>query len=466
MSNRFTSLFESQKANQYHVANASVKERKAKLNALQKALLGSYKQKFRDALYADFKRHATENDLMEIFPVISEIKFAKKHLREWMGKNRVPTPMSLFGTSSWIHYEPKGVSLILSPWNFPIHLTLCPLVSAIAAGCTVIIKPSEMTPNCSKVLGELVAELFDKNEVALIEGGVEESTELLQLPFNHIYFTGSPQIGKIVMGAAAKNLTSVTLELGGKSPTIIHKSANIKTAAEKIAWGRFMNNGQTCLAPDYIMVDESVKEKFIDALKLAVEKLFGNNPKDSDSYCRIVNERHFGRLKIHLDDAVSKGGKIEIGGELNAQETYISPTVISNVTDDSLVLTEEIFGPILPIKTFKNNEELINFINSKEKALALYIYAKNRKFENFVIKNTRSGSSCINNNILQYTNHHLPFGGSNNSGIGKVHGIYGFQEFSNMRSVMKQYTFGALQLLFPPYNNLKQKLTDITIKWF
>lgn len=454
------------KANQYSVANATVKQRKAKLTALQKALLGSYKQKFRDALYADFKRHATENDLMEIFPVINEIKFAKKHLREWMGKNRVPTPMALLGTSSWIHYEPKGVSLILSPWNFPIHLTLCPLVSAIAAGCTAIIKPSEMTPNCSAVLGELVAELFDENEVALVEGGVEESTELLQLPFNHIYFTGSPQIGKIVMAAAAKNLTSVTLELGGKSPTIIHKSANIKVAAEKIAWGRFINNGQTCLAPDYIMVDESIKEKFVTALKMAIEKLFGDNPKDSDSYCRIVNNRHFGRLKSHIDDAISKGGKIEIGGEIDEKENYISPTVISNITDDSLVLTEEIFGPILPIKTFKDNEELLNYINSKEKALALYVYAKNRRFENFIIKNTRSGSTCINNNILQYTNHYLPFGGSNNSGIGKVHGVYGFQEFSNMRSVMKQHTFGALQLLFPPYNNFKQKLTDSTIKWF
>lgn len=463
--NKYVTIFESQQLNQYAIGNSTLKERKTKLNSLKKALQNKYKKKFHQALFADLKKPFIETDLTEIYPILGEIKFAKSNLREWMSKNRVPTPMALLGTSSWVKYESKGVCLIIAPWNYPMHLALSPLVSAIAAGNTVIIKPSEMTPNTSTVLAELIADLFDENEVALVQGGVDVSTSLLKLPFNHLYFTGSPAVGKIVMKAAAENLASVTLELGGKSPTIVDKTANIKDAAKKIAWGRFLNCGQTCIAPDYVLVDEEVKEKLINALKTAIVDLFSDDASTSKSYGRIVNGRHLERLKTYLEDAKSKGAKIEIGGNIIASENYIAPTVVSNISDDSLLLTEEIFGPILPIKSYNNVEEAVQYINSNEKSLALYIYSSSKKFENYIIDNTRAGSTCINNNVLQYTNHHLPFGGSNNSGIGKVHGFYGFQEFSNIRSVMKQHTFGAVQLLFPPYTNLKQRLADFTIKW-
>ena len=464
--NKFYDLFENQKANQFNVGNTTYKQRIQKLNALKKAVEVTYKDKIRQALYNDFKKPFTETDLTEIYPVIGEIKFAKSHLKSWIKRQKVDTPLALIGSSSWYIYEPKGVCLIISPWNFPLNLTFGPLVSAIAAGNTVILKPSEMTPNISKVMAEIVNDLFDENEVALIEGEVEVSQELLKLPFNHIFFTGSPAVGKLVMKTASEHLTSVTLELGGKSPTIIDETANLKSAAKKIAWGKFMNNGQTCIAPDYVLVKDVIKDKFISELKVQLQTFFTEDAFASDSLCRIVNERHFMRLEKHIEDAKSKEATIEIGGKTIALDNYIEPTIISNLSEDTSLLQEEIFGPILPIKTYKTLDEAIAYVNSKEKPLAVYMYSKSKRNTQKVIKNTRAGTTCINNNVVQYSNHNLPFGGSNNSGIGKAHGFFGFQEFSNMRSVMKQHTKGSIELLFPPYNKFKQKLVDLTIKWF
>ena len=464
--NKYSSLFNTQKENQFIVGNSTPKQRIQKLNALKKAIEFTYKDKIRQALFDDFKKPFTETDLTEIYPVISEIKFAKSNLKSWMKRQKVDTPLALIGWSSWYIYEPKGVCLIISPWNYPFNLTFGPLVSAIAAGNTVILKPSEITPNISKVMSEIVTDLFDENEIALVEGEVEVSQELLKLPFNHIFFTGSPQVGKLVMQAAAVHLTSVTLELGGKSPTIIDETVNLKATAKKIAWGKFLNNGQTCIAPDYVLIKDSIKEKFIGALNEQLKMFFTQDASTSDSICRIVNERHFDRLLQYIEDAKSKGATIEIGGKTDSEDNFIEPTVISNLSEDAFLMQEEIFGPILPIKTFSNLNEAVNYINAKEKPLALYMYSNHKKNIDLVIKNTRAGSTCINNNVVQYSNHNLPFGGSNNSGIGKAHGIFGFQEFSNMRSVMKQHTKGSVELLFPPYNNFKQKLVDLTIKWF
>ncbi|MBU2938368.1 aldehyde dehydrogenase family protein [Lacinutrix sp. C3R15] len=464
--NSYADLFIAQKANQFAIGNTSYKERVAKLNALKEALEFTFKDKIREALYADFKKPFTETDVTEIYPVIGEIKFAKRHLKTWMKRQKVDTPIALMGSSSWYVYEPKGVCLLISPWNFPLNLTFGPLVSAIAAGNTVIIKPSEMTPNISKVMAEIVADLFQENEIALVEGEVEVSQELLKLPFNHIFFTGSPQVGKIVMHAASKHLSSVTLELGGKSPTIIDETANLKAAAKKIAWGKFLNSGQTCIAPDYILIQDTVKKEFIAALKMQLKVFFTADASASHSLSRVVNTKHFNRLVAHLEDAISKNATIEIGGKTASEDNFIEPTVISNVPENASLLQDEIFGPILPIKTYKTIVEAIGYINSKEKPLALYVYSKSKKNTNTIIKNTRAGSTAINNNVLQYTNHNLPFGGTNNSGIGKAHGVFGFQEFSNMRSVLKQHTKGAIEFLFPPYTNLKQKLVDLTIKWF
>ena len=313
--NRYCDLFNSQKANQYNVGNTSYKQRFKKLNTLKKAVEITYRKRIQQALFDDFKKPFLETDLTEIYSVVSEIKFTKKYLKSWMKKQRVDTPFSLIGSSSWYKYEPKGVCLIISPWNFPLNLTFGPLVSAIAAGNTVILKPSEMTPNVSQVMAEIIKELFDENEVALVEGEVEVSQELLKLPFNHIFFTGSPNVGKIVMKSAAEHLSSVTLELGGKSPTIVDDTANLKSAVKKIAWGKFINSGQTCIAPDYLLIHESVKENFIKELKLQLKMFFTDDASKSDSICRVVNEKHFKRLIDHLEDAKSNKATIEIGGK-------------------------------------------------------------------------------------------------------------------------------------------------------
>ena len=464
--NKYWNLFKAQKDNQYIVGNTTYKQRIKKLNDLKNALEFTYRKRIQQALYDDFKKPFLETDLTEVYSIVSEIKFAKKHLRSWLKKQKVDTPFALIGSSSHYIYEPKGICLVISPWNFPLNLTFGPLVSAIAAGNTVILKPSEMTPHIAKVMADIVKDLFDENEVALLQGDVEVSKELLKLPFNHIFFTGSPNVGKIIMKSAAEHLTSVTLELGGKSPTIVDKSANIKAAAQKIAWGKFMNNGQICVSPDYLMIHEDIKEELVNELKRNINSFFSEDASSSDSYCRIVNQRHFKRLQGHLDNAKKLKAKIEMGGGTNSEDNFIQPTVISNLPEEASLLQEEIFGPILPIITFKKIDEAVNYINSKEKPLALYIYSKNNQVIKQVIDNTRAGSTCINNNVVQYSNHNLPFGGSNNSGIGKSHGFFGFQEFSNMRSVLKQHTKGSIELLFPPYNKLKQKIVNLTIKWF
>ena len=465
-SNKYFKLFNTQKENQYNIGNTTYKQRIKKINAIKNAVENTYREKIKQALFDDFKKPFTETDLTEIYPVVGEIKFVKSNLKSWMKRQKVDTPIALIGSSSWYKYEPKGVCLIISPWNFPLNLTFGPLASAIAAGNTVILKPSEMTPNISGVMAEIINDLFDDNEVALLEGEVQVAQELLQLPFNHIFFTGSPNVGKIVMKAAAEHLTSVTLELGGKSPTIIDETANLKTASKKITWGKFMNSGQTCIAPDYLLIHESKKDEFINEFKQQLKVFYTDDASSSDSISRVVNEKHFKRLINHLEDAKSNKATIEIGGRNNSEDNFIEPTVVSNLPEKASLLQDEIFGPILPIKTYKTTQEAVDYINSKEKPLALYIYSKSKKNTNYIINNTRAGSTCINNNVIQYSNHNLPFGGTNNSGIGKSHGIFGFQEFSNMRSVMKQHTKGSIEFLFPPYNKFKQKLTDFTIRWF
>jgi aldehyde dehydrogenase (NAD+) len=458
-------IFDLQQKNQFKIANTSASQRYAKLEKLHKAVL-KYRNDIKDALYKDFRKHPSEVDLTEIYPVTSELKHTKSHLNKWMRKHKVSTPISMLGSSSYIKYEPKGVVLIIAPWNFPLNLTFGPLVSAIAAGNTVMVKPSENTPYISALMKKMIEELFEENEVAVLEGGIATSQALLALPFNHTFFTGAPHIGKIVMAAASKHLTSVTLELGGKSPTIVDETANIDTAARRIAWGKFMNNGQICIAPDYLFVHESKKEAFITAVKKYLKTFYTENALDEKSYNRIVNNRHFERVKSYIDDAMEKGAKIEIGGNFDEDQDYISPTVMTNVSKTSSLMTEEIFGPVLPVFGFTDLQEVIDEINSKEKPLALYIYSNSGKNTNRIIENTRAGGTCINHNAVHFFNTNLPFGGSNNSGIGKSHGWYGFEAFSNARGVLKQHVPNALDMLMPPYNNFKQKLIDLTIKYF
>ena len=462
-------LFKSQNLTSLRWRTSSGIERIERLKRIRD-WIKDHQQAIRNALMSDFGKPEAETDLSEIFPVTAEINHSINNLKKWMKPNSVSTPLPMLGTSSKIYFEPKGTSLIISPWNYPFNLTIGPLISALSAGCTAIIKPSEMTPHTSELVSQMIYELFEPSEVAVVLGEVEVSTELLKLPFDHIFFTGSPAVGKIVMKAAAENLTSVTLELGGKSPVILNEDADLKDAAEKVIWGKYVNCGQTCIAPDYILVPEARLETLIMEMKVALQKMY--DPKyegieNSPDMARIVNQKHFQRLTRTIEDAISKGAKIEFGGKSNPNTRYIDPTILTHVNDDMLVMQEEIFGPIFPIMTYKSLEEAIAYVNSKPKPLALYYFGSNSEQSTKVIQETSSGNSVINDCVLHFLHLGLPFGGVNNSGIGKAHGYYGFLAFSNEKGVLKQRVgLNNVTLLRPPYGIKAKQIIASLIKWF
>jgi len=459
-------IFRLQKNNQQKIADSTARDRIKKLDRLFDAIL-KYRTEIQESLYKDFRKHPSEVDIAEIYKITTDIKHMRSHLAKWMRPRKVGTPMSQIGSSSYIHYEPKGVVLIISPWNFPFSLTFGPMIAAISAGNCIVLKPSEYTPHASAMMKKIITELFDEVEVALIEGDVEVSTELLKLPFNHIFFTGAPEIGKVVMKAAAEHLASVTLELGGKSPTIVDETANLKTAAQRIAFAKWVNNGQICIAPDYVFVHQSVAEEFLNNLKVTLKSYYGDDASASESYNRIVNNKHFNRVKGYFQDALSKGAVVEYGGKTDSAQDYFSPTIMTNIPEDSDLWEKEIFGPILPFIIYTDLQEVIDKINAKEKPLALYIYSSNNKHVDRIINNTRAGATCVNHSAIHFYNNNLPFGGSNNSGIGKGNGFFGFEEFSNPRAVLKQWSpISGLDMMSPPYTENKQKLIDMTIKWF
>lgn len=449
-------IFNSQKKHfQNELKTSSINDRLKKLRSIKNWIKNNEKL-ICEEIYKDFEKGEEEVLLSEIKPIIDEINHNVSQLSVWTKPKRVDTPLAFIGSKSEIHYEPKGVTLIIAPWNYPFNLCIGPLVSAIAAGCSVIIKPSEHTPNTANLISRMMSELFKEEEIAVVQGDVSVSTELLKLPFNHIFFTGSPQVGKIVMKAAAEHLTSVTLELGGRNPTIIDETANLKDVAQKIVWGKFLNSGQTCIAPNYIYVHESQAQKLKDSL---IEQIEIQYSKLDTTRTKIVNSNHFGRLTDLLDKTISAGGKLLYGGEKDGKINFLSPTLISDITIDSPIFKEEIFGPILPILTYSNLEEVIETINKTEKPLALYIFSKSRKNQNYILNNTSSGTTAINETTVQFAQNHLPFGGVNNSGIGKAHGEFGFYEFSNLKSVLKQRVgFTSLKMIYPPYTNFKKKL--------
>jgi len=466
---RIIKVFEKQKLNIQNLKNSSIKERLLKLKSLKKAIF-NHREKLQDAIFNDFKKPALETDISEIYPTISELKHTISHLIDWSRDFEVDTPITLLGSSSFVRYEPKGNCLIITPWNYPIFLSLSPIISAIAAGNAMILKPSEFTPNTNKALKDLLKDVFEEDEIALINGDYTISTELLKLKFNHIHFTGSPMVGKIIMKAAAEHLSSCTLELGGKSPGIVDKTANLNDAASKIVWGKYLNEGQTCIAPDYILVEESIKNDFVEKLKLEIQKKYGKDSeriKASNNLCRIVNKKQYYRLKSITENAISNKAKVEFGNVFNEEENYICPTILSNISLDDELMNEEIFGPIMPIITFNNIDEAITLINSKEKPLSLYIFSRKKININKVLNETSSGGVCINEVLLHILNPNLPFGGVNNSGIGKSHGKWGFIDFSNEKAVLKQHiSFSASKLLYPPYTKWTKKIIDLTMKWF
>lgn len=425
-----------------------------------------YESKIIAACAADFRKPAPEVKLTELLPVLQEIRHTKSHLRKWMRPKRVTATLGVLGTKSYVRPEPKGVCLIIAPWNYPFNLSLGPLVSALAAGNGAIIKPSEMTPHTSKVIADIVAETFPPDLVSVIEGDAEVAQKLLALPFDHIFFTGSPAVGKLVMEAAAKNLASVTLELGGKSPTIVGPSANINKAARNIVWGKFANNGQTCIAPDHVFVHSSITNQFNEALKKEIQRVYGKTPeaqKSTDDYCRIVNRRHFQRVSNLIDDAKSKGAKILEGGVTDVEDNFISPTLISNVSNDMEITREELFGPILPIIEFDDIDSVINKINDNPKPLALYIFDKNKPFTQDIIDRTSSGAVGVNLTVVHFLHPDLPFGGVNNSGIGVAHGEYGFRAFSHEKALMED-KHSLIHLLFPPYTAWVRRLIDAAVR--
>ncbi|EMJ95424.1 aldehyde dehydrogenase family protein [Leptospira alstonii] len=440
-------------------------QRIQRLKKLREAIF-KYSPEIEKAVNADFRKNEREVDITEIMPSISEINDAIHHVRRWMKPVNVKTPLTLFGSKSQILYEPRGVVLIIGPWNYPFYLTFAPLAAAIAAGNTVLIKPSEFTPVTSNLIQKILSEVFPKEEVAVFEGDYQVSSALMELPLDHIFFTGSTHVGKIVMTAAAKHLTSVTLELGGKSPAIIDKSADIKKAAKKLVWGKVLNAGQTCVAPDYLLIPNDLIKPFVEEAKTVVKEFYGSKPlKENPDFCRIVNDRNFSRVSGYIHEAVEKGAKIEMGGDTDSSQNYIEPTLLSNVPENSNIMEDEIFGPVLPMIPYTNLDEAIAKINSKPKPLALYVFGKKERAIKKILKETSSGGVAVNDVILHLANPNLPFGGVNHSGHGSYHGFFGFKAFSHERSVLRQALFSSIDLMYPPYTNFVKRLVSLTKKF-
>ena len=451
-------VFRQQKEYAVELRKTNYKQRLQLLIRLENAI-ETNRQKIYDALKEDLNKSEIESDLTEMLPVFKELKFFKKHLKKWMSPFRVATPIALTGSTSYYQFEPKGTSLIISPWNYPVNLTICPLIAALAAGNTVIIKPSERSVKCSEALKKIIEDAFETKEIKFFIGDGSIGAQLLELPFDHIFFTGSVNTGKKILEKSARHLSSTTLELGGKSPTIIDETADIKMATHRIAWSKMINNGQTCIAPDYLLIHENVKDLFINELKNEVEKYYQSN-----EVCKLIDENHTHKIEDFINDLPKEILQIPlIEKNINGQ---ISPTLIINPPANSLIMNEEIFGPLLPLITYKNPDEAIAFVQSKPKALSLYIYSSSKKNIQKILTETSSGGIVINMGLLHFINPNLPFGGVNNSGIGKGHGFFGFQAFSNQKSILKQHLFfGTAELFFPPYTNWKKKLIKFVIKY-
>lgn len=464
----FDALFQKQRARRAQVKHATAAERVAKLRKLRDAIIQA-RPDLERALHTDFRKPAFEVDFTEMVSVLEEIDYAIKRVKRWMKPRRAWTPLDLFGTRSLIWSEPLGVVFIIGPWNYPFALVMSPLVAAIAAGNCVIIKPSELTPTVSGVLSRIIASAFPEDEVAVVQGGVETSTALLALPFDHVFFTGSIPVGKIIMTAAAKNLASVTLELGGKSPAIVTESANIELSTKRVLWAKFINAGQTCVAPDYVWIHESRLAEFLEATRAVLTTFFGDTAEarqTTPDLARIINAKNFTRLKTALEGSVAQGAKVDSGGQSAEAERYIAPTVLSNVTWDMPIMSDEIFGPILPVMTYKRLEDVYATLADMKKPLALYIFTRSNDQAMDIIRNTTSGGTVVNNAVIHAGNSSLPFGGVGASGMGNYHGEFGFRTLSHERAVLVQGPWRILRHSFPPYSNAKKTLVDIVIRLF
>ncbi|NOX37147.1 MAG: aldehyde dehydrogenase family protein [Calditrichaeota bacterium] len=460
-------LFALQRAYRWRLARSDARSRIEKLKRIQKAV-ESRVSEIQAAIYQDLRRHPVETKTIEIFPLLKDLRYTIRHLRHWMKPRRVPTLLPFLGARSYIQYEPRGQVLIMAPWNYPFQLAISPLVGAIAAGNTVILKPSEISPHTAEFLKQFIEDLFPPEEVAVVTGGADVAQSLIQLPFDHIFFTGSTAKGKLVMEAAARNLASVTLELGGKSPVIIAPDASIQMASQRIAFGKFINAGQTCIAPDYVLVPANQEAELVAALKQAIERMYGpiEEMASNPDFARLIHDGHWERLMALLDEAREKGATVYFGGQGDAASRFLAPTVVGNLPAEVTLLQEEIFGPILPIVTYQTLDEAIAFIRERPKPLALYIFSHHRPTIRRIMKETSSGSVVVNETLTQYGNITLPFGGVNHSGIGSYHGFHGFRTFSHAKAVMVQSRLSFISIIYPPYTERVKKLVDLMVRLF
>ena len=458
-SDSFLQLFIRQQEKRQEILLRPIKDRIKVLSNMEKAL-HRYRDSFREVLYLDFKKPNQETDLTELYPVLSEIRHVKSNLRNWARPQIIPNNLAFTGTRSKVTRNGKGVCLVISPWNYPVSLTLGPLVSAIAAGNTVIIKPSELTPNTSALLKQFVSELFPEDEVALVEGDKSMAEKLLQLPFDHIFFTGSKIAGKKVAQEAASSFASVTLELGGKSPVYIHHDADIPDAVSKLTASKLVNAGQTCVAPDYILVHHDVKQELIEGLQESFKTFYDKHHRgDQKNFASIISTKHYERLE-KLTPGIKQPNDLKMG-------LLFEPILVSEFSMDSDLMKEEIFGPVLPVIGVYNEAEALKVIHSIPEPLSVYIFTASREIKRFFTNNTRSGSICFNDCAVQFLHPGLPFGGIRESGIGRSHGYAGFKAFSNERVIFEQRVgFTMAKLLYPPYNPMKKKIIEWLLKYF
>lgn len=452
--NDINSLFNLQKDNRWKFSQTTARERMALLKKLKAEVL-TRREDIKTALYSDFRKPFAESELTEIHTVLDEINFAVKHLKCWMKPKRVRTPIALFGSSSEIRYEAKGVVLILAPWNYPFSLLLNPLIASVAAGNCSVCRPSEKTPHTGKILDEIVNAVFPAEIAKVVLGEIDLAEKLIELPFDHIFFTGSTAVGKKVMMAAAKNMATVTLELGGKSPVIIDRDVDLHAAVKKLTWGKFVNGGQTCVAPDYLFVPKELKDEFLRLFKEQVFKNYGETENDriqSHDYARLIDRKSFDRLS----KKISQEHKL-IEDEALPDDNYLPPTIFET-TLNSPIMEDEIFGPVFPVITYENLDAPINYIQDSEKPLALYIFSNNKNNIKKILSSTTSGGAVVNNVIIHLGNPYLPFGGVGHSGQGSYHGHFGFKAFSHEKSVLKQGKLSLIEFYFPPYSGTLSKL--------
>ena len=448
----FTDILQKQRA---FFVEGNTKEVSFRLDLLKKMekWIGRHDEEIMAALKNDLNKPPFEAYATEVGTVLDELRFTRKRLNKWNRPKRVTSNLKNFPSYGRIYPEPYGVTLIMSPWNYPFMLTVTPVMAAVAAGNCAVVKPSAYSPATSSLIAGMISELFDAGHVTVVEGGREENKALLDERYDLIFFTGSTSVGKTVMQAAAQHLTPVILELGGKSPCIVDETANLKIAAKRIVWGKFVNAGQTCVAPDYILVHESVKQKLIDEMKAAIRAMYGDNPCENPAYPKIINEKHFHRLLGLLE-----GEEIITGGKSNTTTRQIEPTLLNNVSWNTPVMSEEIFGPVMPLLTFTNLEPAIKTINDRPKPLSAYLFTTNKKVERYFLRNLSFGGGCINDTIVHLSVPRLPFGGVGASGIGSYHGKAGFDAFTHYRSVLHKSKLIDVPFRYPPYTDFALKL--------